>query len=150
MAKTFAFRHGYEIDANKELIAQGASNLVSSFFRGHPVSASFSRYNTNNNNSNNYTRGYKYKHILNDLPPSPSVSQTRTAVNNEMGAQTPLAGVITALIICIFLLFLTPIFRYLPNFVLASIVILSVRSLIDYKEAIYLWKVNARSTILLP
>jgi MFS superfamily sulfate permease-like transporter len=59
-----------------------------------------------------------------------------------MGAQTPLSSVITAVIICIFLLFLTPIFQYLPKLVLAVIVVLSVRSLIDYKEAQYLWKVR--------
>ena len=58
-----------------------------------------------------------------------------------MGAKSPLSGIITAIIVIICLLLLTPIFEYLPKFVLASIVIVSVRNLLDYKEAIYLWKV---------
>ncbi len=66
----------------------------------------------------------------------------RTAINNEMGARTPLAGVISAIIVIICLLALTSIFEYLPKFVLASIVIVSVRKLFDYNEAIYLWKVR--------
>ena len=59
-----------------------------------------------------------------------------------MGAQTPLSGVVTAAIVTFCLLLLTPIFEYLPKLVLASIVVVSVRNLLDYKEAIYLWKVN--------
>lgn len=58
-----------------------------------------------------------------------------------MGAKTPLSGVFTSIIISFFLLFLTPIFQYLPKLILACIVILSVRNLIDYKQAIFLWKV---------
>ena len=63
-------------------------------------------------------------------------------MNEEMGAQTPLSSVITGTIVAVFLLFLTPVFQYLPEFILAVIVVLSVRSLLDYKEVVYLWKVS--------
>lgn len=43
LGKTFARKNGYRIDANRELIAVGAMNLVGSLFRSIPVSGSFSR-----------------------------------------------------------------------------------------------------------
>ena len=62
-----------------------------------------------------------------------------------MGAKSPISGLVTSIIVLMTLLFLTPIFEYLPKFVLASIVIISVRNLFDYKLVIYLWKVNKRT-----
>ena len=43
LGKTFATRHGYRIDPNRELMAVGAMNAAGAFFRSVPVSASFSR-----------------------------------------------------------------------------------------------------------
>lgn len=43
IAKTFADRNRYEIRANRELFAAGASNLAAGLSQGFPVSASFSR-----------------------------------------------------------------------------------------------------------
>ncbi|CAG7728847.1 unnamed protein product [Allacma fusca] len=43
MAKIFAGKHNYSVDANQELLAQGGSNLVGSFFSCGPVSVSLSR-----------------------------------------------------------------------------------------------------------
>ena len=43
LAKVFAEKHRYSIDANKELLALGAANVFGSFFRSSPVSCSFSR-----------------------------------------------------------------------------------------------------------
>lgn len=43
LGKTFATRHGYRIDPNRELMAVGAMNTAGAFFRSVPVSASFSR-----------------------------------------------------------------------------------------------------------
>ena len=66
----------------------------------------------------------------------------RTAVNNEMGGSTPMSSVVTSLVVLIVLWLLTPAFQYLPKLILASIVVMSVRSLIDYKEALYLMKIS--------
>ena len=41
--RTFARRHGYEVDANRELTALGTANLVGGFTSGFPVSSSNSR-----------------------------------------------------------------------------------------------------------
>jgi SulP family sulfate permease len=74
---------------------------------------------------------------------------SRTAVNDQAGAKTGLASIISALLIVITLLFLTPLFYNLPNAILASVIMVAVFGLIDYKEAIYLWKSNRTDFFLL-
>jgi len=69
-------------------------------------------------------------------------SFSRSAVNNESGAQTGVSGIVTATLVCITLLFLTPVFEELPTNSLAAIVISGVIGLVDYEEALYLWKVH--------
>lgn len=67
---------------------------------------------------------------------------SRTAVNDQSGAKTPLAALITAGIIAITLLFLTDLFYFLPRAVLAAIIMTAVFGLIDFHEARHLWKVE--------
>lgn len=67
---------------------------------------------------------------------------SRSAVNYQAGARTPLASMITAIIIILTLLFFTGLFYYLPNAVLAAIIMVAVYGLIDIKEAKYLFKVK--------
>ncbi|MBK6697950.1 MAG: sulfate permease [Myxococcales bacterium] len=43
LSRTFAARHGYRVDPNRELIGLGLANLAGGFFRGFPVSSSSSR-----------------------------------------------------------------------------------------------------------
>ena len=57
----------------------------------------------------------------------------RSVVNFDAGARTPLAGAITALGILAATLFLTPLFRFLPQAVLAATIIVAVLSLVDLK-----------------
>ncbi|KAA2218383.1 SulP family inorganic anion transporter [Maribacter flavus] len=93
------------IDANQELIALGASNILGSFFQSYASTASFSR----------------------------------SAINQEAGAKTNLAGFFSVVLVVLTLLFFTPVFQYLPNTVLASIIMVSVFGLIDLDYAKYLW-----------
>jgi sulfate permease, SulP family len=65
---------------------------------------------------------------------------SRTAVNEKAGAVTPMASLISAALIAMTLLFLTPLFYHLPKAVLASIVIVAVSGLVDIKLPILLWK----------
>lgn len=67
---------------------------------------------------------------------------SRTAVNDQAGAKTGIASIISALLIVLTLLFLTPLFYYLPKAVLASIIMVAVFGLIDFQEAKYLWTAN--------
>lgn len=43
VAKTYARRHRYEVDANQELIGLGAANVAAGLFGGYPVTGGFSR-----------------------------------------------------------------------------------------------------------
>lgn len=62
-------------------------------------------------------------------------SFSRTAVNYESGARSQLSSITTAFLIVLTLLFLTPLFYYLPNAVLAAIVMVAVYGLIQVREA---------------
>lgn len=61
-------------------------------------------------------------------------SFSRTAVQYESGGRTQLASIFTAALILATLLFLTPLFYYLPNTSLAAVIIVVVFKLIDFKE----------------
>lgn len=56
---------------------------------------------------------------------------TRSVVNYDAGAETPLAGVFTAAGILATILFFTPLFEKLPQAVLAATIIVAVFSLVD-------------------
>ena len=74
---------------------------------------------------------------------------SRSAVNDNAGAVTPMASLIAASLIALTLLFLTPIFYFLPKAVLAAIIIVSVVGLIDIKLPISLWKSHKVEALLL-
>ena len=76
-------------------------------------------------------------------------SFSRTAVNNEARASTGLAGIITAIVIGIVLLFFTPLLYFLPNAVLAGIIMVAVYRLMDFREVSFLWKVKRDDLALL-
>lgn len=78
-----------------------------------------------------------------------SGSFTRSAVNNNSGARSGLASLFTVLIIALTLVFLTPLFYYLPKAVLAAIILLAVKSLFDFEEARHLWKVHKVDFLML-
>ncbi|GHB52680.1 SulP family inorganic anion transporter [Mongoliitalea lutea] len=65
---------------------------------------------------------------------------SRTAVNNQAGAKTTMASIISAVLIVLTLLFFTGLFTNLPSAILAAVVLVAVSGLIDYKEPIHLWK----------
>ena len=66
----------------------------------------------------------------------------RTAVNYAAGARTSLAGLMTAGFMTMTLLFLTPLFYYLPRAVLAAIIISVVSNLFEFKELMHLLRVK--------
>ena len=69
-------------------------------------------------------------------------SFSRSAVNHESGAQSSISAIVTATMVGIVLLCLTSVFELLPLNVLAAIVISGVLGLLDYEEAISLWRVH--------
>lgn len=71
------------------------------------------------------------------LPTTGSFS--RTAINDQTGAKTGIASVVTAGLIVVTLLFLTPLFYYLPKAVLAAIIVVAVFGLVDFQTPKALW-----------
>lgn len=67
---------------------------------------------------------------------------SRTAVNHDAGARTPLASMITAAVLVIAVLWLTPLFFYLPKAVLAAIVVVAVLGLVDIADARHTFRVS--------
>jgi len=74
---------------------------------------------------------------------------SRTAVNHQSGAKSGIASVVSALFIVLTLLFLTPLFYFLPKAILASIILFAVYSLFDLKEPKFLWKSNRQDFMML-
>ncbi|HIO58941.1 MAG TPA: sulfate permease [Flavobacteriales bacterium] len=74
---------------------------------------------------------------------------SRSAVNDKAGAVTPMSSLIAAALIALTLLFLTPVFYYLPKAVLAAIVMVAVAGLVDVKLPVMLWKSHKVEAVLL-
>ncbi len=80
---------------------------------------------------------------------SVAASFSRSAINDAAGAKTPVASVLSVIMVVITLLFLTPLFYYMPNAVLASIIMVSVFGLIDVDYPKRLWKHRKDEFIIL-
>ena len=65
---------------------------------------------------------------------------SRSVVNFAAGARTPLASMITAVLVGLTVLALTPLFYFVPQAVLAAIIIVAVAGLIDHETPVWLWR----------
>ncbi len=71
-----------------------------------------------------------------------SGSFSRSAVNLNAGAKTGFSSVVTAALVLITLLFLTPLLYHLPKATLAAVVIMAVFGLINVKAIKHIWRTN--------
>ncbi|VFR00346.1 unnamed protein product [Cuscuta campestris] len=69
-------------------------------------------------------------------------SFSRSAVNFMAGCNTAVSNIVMSLVVFLTLEFITPLFEYTPNAILASIIISAVIGLIDYDAAILIWKID--------
>ena len=67
---------------------------------------------------------------------------SQSSVNDKAGAKTPLALVFCSATIGLVLIYLTGLLRNLPNVVLAAIVLVAVKGLINIRELRHVWKVS--------
>ncbi|MEM6529631.1 MAG: SulP family inorganic anion transporter [Chloroflexota bacterium] len=67
---------------------------------------------------------------------------SRTVVNDTAGARTGMASIFTAILVALTVMFLTPLFFYLPSAVLAAIIIVAVAKLFDWHAFIHAWRYN--------
>jgi SulP family sulfate permease len=115
VAKVYASRFRYDLDADQELRALGISNLAAALFQSFPVTGGFSR----------------------------------TAVNADAGAKTQVAALVSAGVIAVTLVFLTPLFHHLPKAILAAIIVVAVAGLVDVKGARELWRIDRKDFALM-
>ncbi|WP_022834741.1 SulP family inorganic anion transporter [Salisaeta longa] len=80
--------------------------------------------------------------LFQGIPASGSFS--RSAVNDQAGARTPMANVMASVVIILTLLFLTPLFRPLPAPALAAIIMVAGFGLIDLEEIQELFETRRR------
>ncbi|CAH1450569.1 unnamed protein product [Lactuca virosa] len=69
-------------------------------------------------------------------------SFSRSAVNYMAGCNTAVSNIVMSIIVLLTLYVITPLFKYTPNAILASIIISAVVGLIDLDAAILLWKID--------
>ncbi|WP_028065424.1 SulP family inorganic anion transporter [Solirubrobacter soli] len=106
LSRSYAARLDQHVDQNRELAALGASNIVTGFFQGFPI----------------------------------STSASRTAVVDDMGAGSQIAGLTGALVLGVLLVVGTGLVEDLPVSALAAVVIVAVLGLFDVGAARLLWR----------
>jgi len=121
------------------LFALGGDALVIAlvgFMSTYAVVKEFSSRTGEKSNADQELVGQGFANLLSGLFRGHPVggSLSRTAVNYDAGARTAWSGVYAAFVVVLVILFLTPVLSYLPNAVLAAIVITAVLPLIDIKE----------------
>ena len=66
----------------------------------------------------------------------------RTAVSVRSGAASTLSNLASAIVVAVTLIFLTPLFVYLPNAALAAIIVVAVTGLLNTDEVKFLWRTD--------
>lgn len=76
-------------------------------------------------------------------------SFSRTAIKSKAGVRTPLAGVITALVVLLAIYALTAVFFYIPNASLSAVIIHAVGDLITPPNTVYqFWRISPFEVII--
>lgn len=78
-----------------------------------------------------------------------TASFSRSAISNSSGVRSNFASLFSVAMVVVTLLFLTPLFYYLPNAVLASIIMVSVFGLIDVAYPKRLWRLRKDEFLVL-
>ncbi|KAG4147585.1 hypothetical protein ERO13_D05G231800v2 [Gossypium hirsutum] len=69
-------------------------------------------------------------------------SFSRSAVNFMAGCETAVSNIVMSCVVFLTLEFITPLFKYTPNAILAAIIISAVAGLLDFEAAILIWKID--------
>mgnify|MGYP001947507826 CR=1 FL=1 len=112
IGKSFAVRRGEPFDSNQEIVGQGLSNLVGSFFQCYAASGSF----------------------------------TRSGLNAESGARTPLSALFAAGFLAILLVLVAPFVRFVPVPAMAAIILYVAWRLINWAEIQHLVRTSRLET----
>ena len=74
---------------------------------------------------------------------------SRSLVNYAAGARTTVASIISAILIGLSVLYLTPLFYYIPKSILAAIIIVAVTGLFDFDTMRRVWRYNKQDAAAL-
>jgi SulP family sulfate permease len=77
-----------------------------------------------------------------------SGSYTRTAMNFQAGAKTAFSTIVAGLVVMISLLWLTPLFYFLPYATLGVVIMVGVLSLLNIKEMWRVWQISRNEGII--
>jgi len=76
-------------------------------------------------------------------------SFSRTAIKSKAGVRTPLAGLITAIVVVLAIYALPPVFFYIPSAALSAVIIHAVGDLITPPKAVYqFWTVSPPEVVI--
>jgi len=115
IGRTFAIRRKEPFAPNQEMIGQGLSNAVGSFFSCYAGSGSF----------------------------------TRSGVNAESGARTPLAAIFASLSLAAILLAFGSYITVIPKPAMAGLIVYVAWRLIDRKEILHIVRTSRPETLIL-
>ena len=74
---------------------------------------------------------------------------SRSVVNFAAGANTGLASIVTAGLMGLTVVFMTPLFYFLPNAILAAIIVVAVTGLFDLKTLKHIWRYSKGDSVSL-
>ncbi|CAL0334594.1 unnamed protein product [Lupinus luteus] len=69
-------------------------------------------------------------------------SFSRTAVNFMAGCKTAVSNIVMSIVVLLTLILITPLFKYTPNAVLSSIIIVVVLGFVNIDVVLLLWKID--------
>ncbi|MCJ1438759.1 Sulfate permease 2 [Xylographa pallens] len=140
---------------NKTIISSFASQIPASvivlLIEHIAIAKSFGRVNNYSINPSQELVGIGITNILGPfLGAYPATgSFSRTAINSKAGVRTPLAGVITALVVLLAIYALTAVFFYIPSASLSAVIIHAVLDLITSPNTLYqFWRVSPLEVII--
>ncbi len=114
ISRSIALNTHQKLNTNQEFVAQGISNVVSSFFSCYTSSASF----------------------------------TRSSINYQAGAKTPMSAIISAVGLMIVVLLFADYASFLPKPAMGGIILLVGYNLIDFKHIKTIFKASKREVIV--
>lgn len=149
------FQHAQVPVVNSELISLFANELPAAvivlLIEHIAISKSFGRINNYTINPSQELVAIGVTNLLGPfLGGYPSTgSFSRTAIKSKAGVRTPLAGVITAIVVLLAIYALPAVFFYIPQAALSAVIIHAVLDLITPPNTVYqFWRVNPIELII--
>jgi SulP family sulfate permease len=115
IARAVALKSRQSLNSNQEIIGQGLSNIVGSFFSAYLGSGSF----------------------------------TRSALNFESGAKTPMAAILASLFLFVILIAIAPLIAFIPIPAMAGLIMLVAWKLISFREIRRILTSSVSETVVL-